>query len=80
VEITLRVSECRDPKDDKFLELAINGEATVIISGDKDLLVLNPFRTIPILSPREFLGVDRLDKGVKMGVHKPASRDELHER
>jgi len=55
VEITASVRACRDPKDDKFLELAVNGKAALIISGDKDLQVLHPFRNIPILSPREFL-------------------------
>jgi putative PIN family toxin of toxin-antitoxin system len=55
VEVTQRVKECRDPKDDKILELAVNGNATLIVSGDKDLQVLHPFRNIPILSPREFL-------------------------
>ena len=44
-------SDCRDPKDDKFLELALNGKATHIVSGDEDLLVLHPFRGIPILTP-----------------------------
>ena len=58
VEIAERLRECRDPKDDKFLELAINGNATLIVSGDKDLQVLHPFRNIPILSPREFLDTD----------------------
>ena len=58
IEISERVHECRDPKDDKFLELAINGEADYILSGDKDLLVLHPFREIPILSPREFIETD----------------------
>lgn len=55
VEVTERLKACRDPKDDKFLELAVNGNATLIVSGDKDLQVLHPFRNIPILSPREFL-------------------------
>ena len=55
VEITETVIECRDPKDDKFLELAISGKAACIVSGDKDLLVLYPFRGIPILKPTEFL-------------------------
>lgn len=50
-----RISECRDPKDNKFLELAFSGKADCIISGDDDLLVLNPFREIPIITPREFL-------------------------
>jgi putative PIN family toxin of toxin-antitoxin system len=55
VGITETVNECRDPKDNKFLELAVSGKATCIISGDDDLLVLHPFRRIPILTPRQFL-------------------------
>ena len=46
VTITERVIACRDATDDKFLELAINGRAELIISGDADLLALNPFRDI----------------------------------
>lgn len=49
----LRVS--RDPDDDKLLELAVAVEANVIISGDRDLLVLNAFQDIPILTPTQFL-------------------------
>ena len=55
VEITETVSESRDPKDDKFLELAISGGASHVISGDADLLTLHPFRGIPIVSPQDFL-------------------------
>ena len=55
VGIAERVAACRDPTDDKFLELAVNGHADFIISGDADLLVLNPFRSIPILSPAVFV-------------------------
>ena len=55
VPITRIIRECRDPKDDKFLELAVNGRAHVIITGDKDLLALNPFRGIPILTPSQYL-------------------------
>ena len=55
VEISQKVAACRDPKDDKFLELAVNGRANCIVSGDEDLLVLHPFRGIEILSPRAFL-------------------------
>jgi len=58
VEVEERISECRDPKDDKFLELAVNGKADFIISGDEDLKVLNPFRKIAIISPREFHEAD----------------------
>ena len=55
VEVTAAVSVCRDPKDDKFLELALSGAATHIISGDDDLLALHPFRGIAILSPHDFV-------------------------
>lgn len=49
------ITECRDPKDNKYLEAAIAGKAACIVSGDNDLLVLDPFRDISILSPRAFL-------------------------
>ena len=55
VEIAETITDCRDAKDNKFLELAVSGKADCIVSGDADLLVLNPFRGIPILTPREFL-------------------------
>jgi uncharacterized protein len=55
VEITERIAVCRDPKDDKFLELAVNGRADVVVSGDADLLSLDPFRGIPIETPAAFL-------------------------
>ncbi|MDE3182971.1 MAG: putative toxin-antitoxin system toxin component, PIN family [Bacteroidota bacterium] len=49
------ITACRDPKDNKFLELAIAANASCIINGDKDLLILNPFRNIPILNEVDFL-------------------------
>ena len=55
VEITESIQVCRDPKDDRILELAVNGGATYIVTGDADLLVLNPFRGIEILRPADFL-------------------------
>ncbi len=55
VPITHTIRACRDPKDDKFLELAVNGGASVIITGDKDLLALNPFRKIAIVTPAQYL-------------------------
>jgi len=55
VRVTCTVTECRDPKDNKYLELAIQTKATCIISGDQDLLELTPFRGISVLTPREFL-------------------------
>jgi putative PIN family toxin of toxin-antitoxin system len=55
VTITERIVACRDPTDDKFLELAVNGHADLIVSGDADLLALNPFRDIPIVTPAMFV-------------------------
>jgi len=55
VEPAENVRAGRDAKDDKFLELAVSGSATHIVSGDKDLLVLHPFRNIAIMTPAEFL-------------------------
>jgi len=50
-----RIEACRDPKDNKVLDVAVEGRADVIVSGDDDLLVLSPFRDIPILSASAFL-------------------------
>lgn len=57
VAITEHVAACRDAKDDKFLELAVSGQAEFIISGDADLLALHPFRGIKIVTPRDFLAM-----------------------
>jgi uncharacterized protein len=55
VTITEQVKgACRDPKDDMFLELALNGRAEVIVSGDADLLALDSFRGIPIIDAAVF--------------------------
>ena len=51
------IAECRDPKDDKFLEVAVTAKADVIVTGDEDLLVLHPFRGIDIVGPRDFLAM-----------------------
>ena len=52
-----RIAACRDPRDDKFLEVAVEGIADVIVSGDEDLLVLHPFAGIPVVSPGAFLNM-----------------------
>ena len=55
IETTESVHVCRDPKDNQVLELAVNGNAAFIVTGDTDLLVLNPFRGVQIVTPAEFL-------------------------
>ncbi|MBW4605901.1 MAG: putative toxin-antitoxin system toxin component, PIN family [Hassallia sp. WJT32-NPBG1] len=55
IDVTELINECRDPKDNKYLELALNCQAECIVTGDDDLLVLNPWRGIEILTVQEFL-------------------------
>jgi uncharacterized protein len=55
IETSTTISECRDSKDNRLLELAVDGAASVIVTGDSDLLELHPFRGISIFSPRDFL-------------------------
>ena len=55
VEINELILACRDSKDDKFLEVAVNGKADYLITGDRDLLVLHPFRDVQIITPSAFL-------------------------
>lgn len=58
VVVQIQVTDCRDPKDNKFLEAALAGRAACIISGDEDLQILHPWRGIEILTPAQV--VDRL--------------------
>jgi putative PIN family toxin of toxin-antitoxin system len=55
ISILCSVRACRDPRDDKFLEVAVNGSADMIVTGDADLLVLHPFHNISILTPFAYL-------------------------
>lgn len=53
------VTDCRDHKDNKYLELALAAGADAIVSGDADLLVLHPWRGVRILRPAEYLAEAR---------------------
>ena len=55
VNVHHSVTACRDPKDDKFLSLALAAEATCLLTGDLDLLALHPFHEVQILTPATFL-------------------------
>lgn len=57
VDVASKVTECVDPRDNKFLELAVSGKATCAVSGDSDLLVLNPFQGVQILTRRGFISI-----------------------
>lgn len=54
-EVSDEVQDCRDPQDNKFLALALVCGADMLVSSDDDLLVLNPYRGIPVLTPKAFL-------------------------
>lgn len=62
VSITRAVRACRDPRDDKFLEVALSGRAHALVSGDADLLALHPYLGLAILTPRDFLAANRGDR------------------
>jgi len=51
------VRACRDPRDDMFLEAAVNGRADVLVTGDRDLLALHPFAGIAIVTPADYLAL-----------------------
>jgi len=55
VNVRQMVQICRDPKDDKFLDVAVNGGADLIVTGDADLLVLHPFEGVEIVTPAAYL-------------------------
>ena len=55
VRPTFSINACRDPKDDFILACAVSGRAEWVVTGDNDLLVLNPFRGIHIVTPTVFL-------------------------
>lgn len=57
VSVISEVTDCRDPSDNRFLALALDSESDVIVSGDADVLSLNPWRGIQVVSPAEFLGL-----------------------
>lgn len=55
VEPVEPVRDCRDAGDNKYFELALGAHAAAIVSGDKDLLVLDPWRGVRVLTPAQFL-------------------------
>lgn len=57
VSVLSEISDCKDPKDNRFLALALDSESDWIVSGDAHLLALNPWRGIEIVSPGAFPAV-----------------------
>jgi len=56
-EPDIAIRDCRDAKDNKYLELALAAGATTIVSSDGDLLVLDPWRGIRVVTPAQFLAL-----------------------
>ncbi|MCI5122568.1 MAG: putative toxin-antitoxin system toxin component, PIN family [Candidatus Electrothrix sp. AUS4] len=54
IDITTRFSDCRDSKDNFLLDLCVSGNADYLITGDEDLLVMNPFQGVEIVTYRLF--------------------------
>ena len=57
VAITERIEACRDPRDDKFLEAAVNGQADFLVTGDRAWLAMRTFRLVAIVSPSGHLRI-----------------------
>ena len=57
-----RIQACRDPRDDMLLEVAVEGQADYLVTGDQDLLVLHPFEEVSIIKPTVFL--KQFDRGI----------------
>jgi len=57
VDSTSIVTDCRDPKDNKFLALALDANVITIVTGDNDLKVLHPYKCIAIQSPADFMSL-----------------------
>ena len=55
VTVTVSIAACRDPKDNKFLELLVSGNGDCLVTGDQDLLILHPYNAIPILTATDFV-------------------------
>lgn len=55
VQVSERIRACRDPNDDKFLEAAVSGHAHYLITGDRDLLAMQRFRDVAVVSPTRYL-------------------------
>ena len=57
--VVLEAQACRDADDDVVLGTAIAGQCDAIVTGDKDLLDLESYRGIPIVTPRAFWSFER---------------------
>ena len=73
----LAAQACRDPKDDKFLACAVEGEAAYIVSSDRDLLVIREYEGVCILNPGEFLIVLQLTNLTVAEIAQVYSREAL---
>jgi putative PIN family toxin of toxin-antitoxin system len=54
IETSLHFDDCRDKKDNFLLDLAVSGNANYLVTGDSDLLILNPFENVEIVSYQNF--------------------------
>ena len=57
IETSLHFDDCRDKKDNFLLDLAVSGNANYLVTGDSDLLILNPFENVEIVSYQYFQNI-----------------------
>jgi putative PIN family toxin of toxin-antitoxin system len=58
IQVRSTVSAWRDPRDDKFIEVAVHGQADAIVTSDPALLAMKQFSGIAILTPAEYLALN----------------------
>jgi len=58
-----KVNVCRDGKDNFLLEVALEGEADYLVTGDEDLLVINTFQSTKIIRPKELEDMFKSEEG-----------------
>lgn len=62
IEVKSKIDACRDAKDNFLLSLSVDGKADFLLTGDKDLLVLNPFKKTAIISITDFFQANSILK------------------
>lgn len=77
IPVPIEVTDCRDPKDNKFLSLALAAQAEVLVSSDSDLQVLHPYRGMSILKPADFVALQQLPPGASLTIQEQGGEYKL---
>lgn len=77
IPVPIEVTDCRDPKDNKFLSLALAAQAEVLVSSDGDLQALHPYRGMSILKPVDFVALQQLPPGASLTIQEQGGEYKL---